>query len=125
MMTVAYYQIVRVLWKSDTIPGHRESRNQTYTCGCKYSITLIPQYIFGSMINIVEFLLTLPSNDTHNFRFASIGSSCQFKYNGSIEGKTKSSENVGSCCCDVCKLLFSRTRTQYFTVQTLATALLR
>ncbi|XP_037049143.1 orexin receptor type 1-like isoform X1 [Bradysia coprophila] len=33
MMTVAYYQIVRVLWKSDTIPGHRESRNQTYTCG--------------------------------------------------------------------------------------------
>lgn len=39
MMTVAYYQIVRVLWKSDTIPGHRESRNQTYTCGCKWKST--------------------------------------------------------------------------------------
>lgn len=36
LMTVAYFQIVRVLWKSDTIPGHRESRTQTYTCGCKY-----------------------------------------------------------------------------------------
>lgn len=35
-MTIAYFQIVRVLWKSDTIPGHRESRNQTYMCGCKY-----------------------------------------------------------------------------------------
>ncbi|XP_061500877.1 neuropeptide SIFamide receptor isoform X1 [Anopheles gambiae] len=30
-MTVAYFQIVRVLWRSDTIPGHRESRNQP--CG--------------------------------------------------------------------------------------------
>lgn len=36
LMTIAYTQIVRVLWKSDTIPGHRESRNQTYMCGCKY-----------------------------------------------------------------------------------------
>ncbi|XP_038109359.1 orexin receptor type 2 isoform X2 [Culex quinquefasciatus] len=30
-MTVAYFQIVRVLWRSDTIPGHRESRTQP--CG--------------------------------------------------------------------------------------------
>ncbi|XP_055591099.1 orexin receptor type 2-like [Uranotaenia lowii] len=30
-MTIAYFQIVRVLWRSDTIPGHRESRNQP--CG--------------------------------------------------------------------------------------------
>ncbi|XP_049296009.1 neuropeptide SIFamide receptor-like isoform X2 [Anopheles funestus] len=30
-MTGAYFQIVRVLWRSDTIPGHRESRNQP--CG--------------------------------------------------------------------------------------------
>ncbi|XP_062561572.1 neuropeptide SIFamide receptor-like isoform X2 [Armigeres subalbatus] len=29
-MTVAYFQIVRVLWRSDTIPGHRESRAQPY-----------------------------------------------------------------------------------------------
>lgn len=27
VMGVAYFQIVRVLWRSDTIPGHRESRN--------------------------------------------------------------------------------------------------
>ncbi|CAD7089438.1 unnamed protein product [Hermetia illucens] len=32
LMTVAYFKIVRVLWKSDTIPGHRESRNHQYTC---------------------------------------------------------------------------------------------
>ncbi|XP_035912531.1 tachykinin-like peptides receptor 86C isoform X3 [Anopheles stephensi] len=32
-MTVAYFQIVRVLWRSDTIPGHRESRNQP--CGSR------------------------------------------------------------------------------------------
>lgn len=32
-MTVAYFQIVRVLWRSDTIPGHRESRTQP--CGRK------------------------------------------------------------------------------------------
>ncbi|KAL5287693.1 NPFFR2.2 family protein [Megaselia abdita] len=31
IMTVAYFKIVRVLWKSDTIPGHRESRNYTYS----------------------------------------------------------------------------------------------
>lgn len=37
LMTIAYFQIVRVLWKSDTIPGHRESRNQTYICGCKWN----------------------------------------------------------------------------------------
>ncbi|XP_065073538.1 orexin/Hypocretin receptor type 1-like isoform X2 [Ochlerotatus camptorhynchus] len=30
-MTIAYFQIVRVLWRSDTIPGHRESRTQP--CG--------------------------------------------------------------------------------------------
>ncbi|XP_021705705.1 orexin receptor type 2 isoform X2 [Aedes aegypti] len=29
-MTIAYFQIVRVLWRSDTIPGHRESRTQPY-----------------------------------------------------------------------------------------------
>ncbi|XP_052873283.1 neuropeptide SIFamide receptor-like [Anopheles cruzii] len=34
-MTVAYFQIVRVLWRSDTIPGHRESRNQP--CGTVHS----------------------------------------------------------------------------------------
>lgn len=34
LMSVAYYQIVRVLWKSDTIPGHRESRSMVHTCGC-------------------------------------------------------------------------------------------
>ncbi|XP_055696230.1 orexin/Hypocretin receptor type 1-like [Lutzomyia longipalpis] len=34
IMTIAYFQIVRVLWKSDTIPGHRESRHhQQYNCG--------------------------------------------------------------------------------------------
>ncbi|XP_063708959.1 orexin receptor type 2-like isoform X2 [Culicoides brevitarsis] len=27
IMAIAYFQIVRVLWRSDTIPGHRESRN--------------------------------------------------------------------------------------------------
>ncbi|XP_059610729.1 orexin/Hypocretin receptor type 1-like [Phlebotomus argentipes] len=33
IMTIAYFQIVRVLWKSDTIPGHRESRHhQQYNC---------------------------------------------------------------------------------------------
>ncbi|XP_049545190.1 neuropeptide SIFamide receptor-like isoform X3 [Anopheles darlingi] len=34
-MTIAYFQIVRVLWRSDTIPGHRESRNQP--CGTVHS----------------------------------------------------------------------------------------
>ncbi|XP_055383813.1 orexin receptor type 2-like isoform X2 [Condylostylus longicornis] len=35
LMTIAYFKIVRVLWKSETIPGHRESRNhhQYTTCG--------------------------------------------------------------------------------------------
>lgn len=38
LMSIAYYQIVRVLWKSDTIPGHRESRNTVHGCGCTYAI---------------------------------------------------------------------------------------
>ncbi|XP_055918850.1 orexin receptor type 2-like isoform X2 [Eupeodes corollae] len=33
LMMIAYFKIVRILWKSDTIPGHRESRTQQYTCG--------------------------------------------------------------------------------------------
>uniref|UniRef100_A0A336M9M0 CSON012390 protein n=1 Tax=Culicoides sonorensis TaxID=179676 RepID=A0A336M9M0_CULSO len=32
IMAIAYFQIVRVLWRSDTIPGHRESRNHQ-SCG--------------------------------------------------------------------------------------------
>lgn len=28
-MTVTYWQIVRVLWKSDNIPGHQETKKST------------------------------------------------------------------------------------------------
>lgn len=31
LMSIAYFKIICVLWKSDTIPGHRESCNQTHT----------------------------------------------------------------------------------------------
>lgn len=31
LMSVAYFKIICVLWKSDTIPGHRESCNQTHS----------------------------------------------------------------------------------------------
>lgn len=45
-MSLAYFQIVRVLWKSDTIPGHRESRNQHHVCGCKlYMFDLLIKYV--------------------------------------------------------------------------------
>ncbi|XP_055838011.1 orexin/Hypocretin receptor type 1-like isoform X2 [Episyrphus balteatus] len=33
LMMIAYFKIVRILWKSDTIPGHRESRTHQYSCG--------------------------------------------------------------------------------------------
>ncbi|GAB0095136.1 orexin receptor type 2 isoform X1 [Sergentomyia squamirostris] len=36
VMTIAYFQIVRVLWKSDTIPGHRESRHHQRNNNCSY-----------------------------------------------------------------------------------------
>ncbi|CAO1434913.1 unnamed protein product [Diamesa serratosioi] len=32
LMTIAYFQIVRVLWRSDTIPGHREISTQKESC---------------------------------------------------------------------------------------------
>lgn len=32
LMTVAYFHIIRILWKSDTIPGHRESQQQSKMC---------------------------------------------------------------------------------------------
>lgn len=32
LMSIAYFQIVRVLWRSDTIPGHREISTQKENC---------------------------------------------------------------------------------------------
>lgn len=49
-MSVAYFQIVRVLWKSDTIPGHTESRNQQHMCGCKF------QLLFCSLNVCIEII---------------------------------------------------------------------
>ncbi|XP_055838012.1 orexin/Hypocretin receptor type 1-like isoform X3 [Episyrphus balteatus] len=41
LMMIAYFKIVRILWKSDTIPGHRESRTHQYSCGCKFLLIFI------------------------------------------------------------------------------------
>lgn len=41
LMSIAYFKIICVLWKSDTIPGHRESCNQTHT-----TRTLLPYYCY-------------------------------------------------------------------------------
>lgn len=38
-MTIAYFQIFCVLWKSDTIPGHKESYKPTHAIGRKYIYT--------------------------------------------------------------------------------------
>lgn len=32
LMTIAYFQIVRVLWRSDTIPGHSNIKAQNHSC---------------------------------------------------------------------------------------------
>lgn len=50
LMSVAYYQIVRVLWKSDNIPGHTETVqmfNANAYNGEFYSSTFIVTFTIG------------------------------------------------------------------------------
>lgn len=48
LMSVAYFKIICVLWKSDTIPGHRESCNQMHTIR-KFLISQWKSYNFFSL----------------------------------------------------------------------------
>jgi hypothetical protein len=38
-MSVAYWQIVRVLWRSDTIPGHAELACATTTVSGEHAVS--------------------------------------------------------------------------------------
>lgn len=57
-MSIAYFNIIRILWKSDSIPGHRESynHNQMHTIRKLYRILfywLIDLFIHSLLISFI------------------------------------------------------------------------
>lgn len=122
-MSIAYYQIVRVLWKSDTIPGHRESRNTMHTCGCK-SFPIIFARNTNPKPTAKQFAVMPPPAAQYLFtqlrkrRFAVQRTGRQLEYAGSVAGASQGGQNVGCRCGDVCRLLLSGALAQHFAVCT-------
>lgn len=144
-MTIAYFQIVRVLWKSDTIPGHGESRNQSIGCKlfipfiyssyiqhsnivneCDHQPNIEPEcewiksklkmhFLVFFLFSLILFYVNLENVNKMINRFT-IWCVGKCKHNGPTTSTTKSGQNARCRRRYVCQLLFPRSCSEYIEV---------
>ncbi|KAG7301077.1 hypothetical protein JYU34_015467 [Plutella xylostella] len=90
IINIAYCQIVRVLWRSDNIPGHTESHKLcTGTNNCEYNFSSFIWFFFFFIINISTESHKLCTS-TDNWLAASRRTVPSIHANASTEGQLRS-----------------------------------